>query len=81
MITDELARNRDEWLARGDRLREMARDCRRIAVWDSPAGQALEDRIGECAEAVDTLAGRADALSQAYDLHLQVVSVGGRIQI
>jgi hypothetical protein len=49
--------------------------------WDSPAGDLLEDRVRSCAESIDALADCADDLAEAYELHLQVVSVGGRIQL
>ncbi|WP_209324303.1 hypothetical protein [Brevibacterium renqingii] len=81
MITDELARNRDQWLRRAERLRTLAQECRGIDSWDSPAGQLLDDRVRSCAESIDLLAACADELAEAYELHLQVVSVGGRIQL
>lgn len=81
MITDELAASRDGWRQRANELRVLANATRRIDGWDSPAGRLLIERLGSCAEAIGLLADRADDLSQAYDLHLQVVSVGGRIQL
>lgn len=81
MITDELAHNREQWLQRAETLRSLAQVCRQIEGWDSPTGQLLEDRLTSCAESIEGLAEKADKLSEAYDLHLQVVSVGGRIQL
>lgn len=81
MITDELARNREQWRSRAQTLRGLAQTCRRIEGWDSPAGELLEDRVRSCAESIDGLADCADDLAEAYELHLQVVSVGGRIQL
>ncbi|UVI35913.1 hypothetical protein [Brevibacterium spongiae] len=81
MITDELARNRDQWRQRADLLRSVAQCCRQIDSWDSPAGHLLADRVTSSAESIDKLAERADSLAEAYDLHLQVVSAGGRIQL
>ena len=81
MITDELARNRDQWRRRADRLRTVAQSCRQIEGWDSPAGHLLEDRVTSSAESIDQLAEAAVELAEAYDLHLQVVSVGGRIDL
>jgi hypothetical protein len=81
MITDELARNRDQWLRRGDLLRSVAQCCRQIDSWDSPAGHLFEDRVTSNATSIDRLAECADELAEAYDLHLQVVSAGGRIQL
>lgn len=81
MITDELERNREQWVNRAERLRSLAQTCRQIDGWDSPAGYLLDDRVAACAESLDLLAERADGLAEAYELHLQVVSVGGRIQL
>ncbi|GAA1622970.1 MULTISPECIES: hypothetical protein [Brevibacterium] len=81
MITDELAASRDGWRQRANELRSLATAARQIDGWDSPAGRMLVDRLGSCAEAIAGLADRADDLAEAYDLHLQVVSVGGRIQL
>ncbi|WP_309131973.1 hypothetical protein [Brevibacterium sp.] len=81
MITDELAHNRDEWFHRANELRSLAQECGRIDVWDSPAGGLLRERLGGLADSIVTLADRADRLAEAYDLHLQVVSVGGRLQL
>ena len=81
MITDELARNREQWLRRAEMLRSLAQSCRGIDSWDSPAGRLLEDRVHSCAESIDVLAECAEGLAEAYELHLQVVSVGGRIQL
>lgn len=81
MITDELARSRDGWRRRADELRALARAARAIEGWDSPAGGLLVTRLAACAEAVDRLGDSADDLAEAYDLHLRVVSVGGRIQL
>src|SRR5699024_12791896 len=55
--------------------------CGGIDSGDSPAGHLLEDRVRSCAESIDALAECADGLAEAYELHLQVVSVGGRIQL
>lgn len=41
----------------------------------------LGDRLLTCSDSIIALADRADKLAEAYDLHLQVVSVGGRIQL
>ena len=81
MITDELALNRDGWRRRADELRSLAQTCRKVEGWDSPAGRMLTDRLLTCSDSISILAERADKLAEAYDLHLQVVSVGGRIQI
>ena len=81
MITDELARNREQWLRRAQMLRSLAQSCRGIDSWDSPAGHLLEDRVQSCAESIEALAECADELAEAYELHLQVVSVGGRTQL
>lgn len=81
MITDELERNRERWRRRAEVLRSLAQSCRQIDGWDSPAGQLLDDRVASCAESIDRLGERAEKLAEAYDLHLQVVSVGGRIQL
>ncbi len=81
MITEELAHNRDEWFHRANELRSLAEECRRIDVWDSPAGALLRERFLAVADSIVILADRADRLAEAYDLHLQVVSVGGRLQI
>ncbi|RBP67114.1 hypothetical protein DFO66_102167 [Brevibacterium sanguinis] len=81
MITDELARNRDEWHRRANDLRSLAQECREIDVWESPAGRLLHERLGGLSGSIAVLADRADDLAEAYDLHLQVVSVGGRLQI
>lgn len=81
MITDELARNREQWLQRAEALHSLAQVCRQIEGWGSPAGHLLENRLSACAESIDALAENADKVSEAYDLHLQVVSVGGRIQL
>ena len=81
MITDELVRNRDGWRRRADELRSLAQNCRQIEGWDSPAGRMLDGRLLTCGDSISTLADRADKLAEAYDLHLQVVSAGGRIQI
>ncbi|MCI4012083.1 hypothetical protein [Brevibacterium sp. ZH18] len=81
MITDELALSRDGWFRRANELRSLAQDCRGIQGWDSPAGRMLGERLLRCSAAVESLAERAESLGEAYDLHLQVVSVGGRLQI
>ncbi|WP_232488164.1 hypothetical protein [Brevibacterium antiquum] len=81
VITDELALNRDGWKRRADELRSLAQTCRKVEGWDSPAGRMLTDRLLTCSDSISILAERADKLAEAYDLHLQVVSVGGRIQI
>lgn len=81
MITDELARNRDQWRQRAELLRSVAQCCRQIDSWDSPAGRLFADRVTASAQSIDLLAERADDLAAAYDLHLQVVSVGGQIQL
>ncbi len=81
MITDELERNREQWRRRAEVLRSLAQSCRQIDGWDSPTGQLLDDRVASCAESIDRLGERAEKLAEAYDLHLQVVSVGGRIQL
>ncbi|WP_213018592.1 hypothetical protein [Brevibacterium sp. RIT 803] len=81
VITDELALNRDGWRRRADELRSLAQTCRQVEGWDSPAGRMLADRLLTCSGSIGILAERADKLAEAYDLHLQVVSVGGRIQI
>ena len=81
MITDELERNREQWRRRAEVLRSLAQSCRQIDGWDSPAGQLLDDRVASCAESIDRLGERAEKLAEAYDLHLQVVSVVGRIQL
>lgn len=81
MITDELARNRDAWIERAQDLHALARECRQIPGWDSPSGELLKDSVGHCALSIATLAEKAEKLAEAYELHLQVVSVGGRIQI
>jgi hypothetical protein len=81
VITDELARNRDQWVQRAELLHSVAQSCRQIGGWDSPAGRLLEDRVVASAHSIDRLAECADDLATAYDLHLQVVSVGGRIQL
>lgn len=81
MITDELALNRDGWRRRANELRSLAQACRQVEGWDSPAGRMLADRLLGCSDSISTLAERAETLAEAYDLHLQVVSVGGRIQI
>lgn len=81
MITDELALNRDGWRHRANELRSLAQSCRQLEGWDSPAGRKLGDRLAACSDSIIALAQRADKLAEAYDLHLQVVSVGGRLQI
>ena len=81
MITDELAASRDGWRQRANELRSLANAARRIEGWDSPAGRLLVERLASCAEAIGVLADRADDLAEAYGLHLQVVSVGGRLQL
>ena len=81
MITDELERNREQWRRRAEVLRSLAQSCRQIDGWDSPAGGPLDERGASCAGWVGGLGARAEKLAEAYDLHLQVVSVGGRIQL
>jgi hypothetical protein len=81
VITDELARNREQWRDRAEKLRGLAQKCRQIEGWDSSAGHLLEDRVKSCAESIDLIAECAEKLAEAYDLHLQVVSAGGRIQL
>lgn len=81
MITDELARNRDEWTQRAELLSSFAQACSQIEVWNSPTGTMVADRLVSCASAIDILSEKAAKVAEAYDLHLQVVSVGGRIQI
>lgn len=81
MITDELERNREQWRRRAEVLHSLAQSCRRINGWDSPAGRLFDDRVASCAESIDRLGERAEKLAEAYDLHLQVVSAGGRIQL
>ena len=81
MITDELALNRDGWRQRANELRSLANTCFQIEGWDSPAGRMLGDRLRKCSDSISSLAERADKLAEAYDLHLQVVSVGGQLQI
>ncbi|MGO2035378.1 MAG: hypothetical protein ACTH2U_02800 [Brevibacterium sp.] len=81
MITDELARNRDEWRHRAELLSAIAQACRQIEAWNSPTGTVVADRLVSCASAIDVLSEKAAKVGEAYDLHLQVVSVGGRIQI
>ena len=81
MITDELAQDRDGWLRRANELRSLAQNAAQIDGWDSPSGRMLQERLLRCSEAIINLAERADKLAEAYDLHLQVVSVGGRLQI
>lgn len=81
MITDELAHDRDGWFRRANELRSLAQNARQIEGWDSPSGRKLHDRLLRCSDSILALAERADKLAEAYDLHLQVVSVGGRLQI
>lgn len=81
MITDELERNREQWRRRAEVLHSLAQSCRRINGWDSPAGKLFDDRVAPCADSIDRLGERAEKLAEAYDLHLQVVSAGGRIQL
>ena len=81
MITDELALSRDGWRRRANELRALAQQCRQIESWDSQAGLMVGERLLGCSDSIIDLAEKADDLAEAYDLHLQVVSVGGRLQI